>query len=33
MRYVSATLGLSYLTSGRLYPVRRRAEILLGGID
>ena len=33
MRYVSAALGLSYLPSGRLYPVGRRAEILLGGID
>jgi len=33
MRYVSAAVGLSYVPSGVLYPIRRRAEILLGEID
>jgi hypothetical protein len=30
---VSAALGLSYIASGVVYPVRRRAEIRLGAID
>ena len=31
--YITAALGLSYLPSSVLYPVRRRADILLGEID
>jgi hypothetical protein len=31
--YIAAALGLSYVPSGVLYPVRRRADILLGEID
>jgi transcription antitermination factor NusA-like protein len=33
LRYIAAALGLSYVPSGVLYPVRRRADILLGDID
>jgi len=33
MRYVSAAVGLSYVPSGVLYPILRRAEILLGEIE
>jgi hypothetical protein len=33
LRYIAASLGLSYLPSAQLYPVRRRADILLGEID
>jgi transcription antitermination factor NusA-like protein len=33
LRYVAASLGLSYLPSAHLYTVRRRADVLLGEID
>jgi transcription antitermination factor NusA-like protein len=33
LRYIADALGLSYLPSAVLYPVRRRADILLGEID
>jgi transcription antitermination factor NusA-like protein len=33
LRYIAASLGLSYLPSVVLYPVRHRADILLGEID
>ncbi len=33
LRYIAASLGLSYLPSAVMYPVRRRADILLGEID
>jgi transcription antitermination factor NusA-like protein len=32
-RYIAAALGLSYIPTMMLYPVRRRAEVLLGEID
>jgi transcription antitermination factor NusA-like protein len=33
LQYIAASLGLSYLPSAVLYPVRHRADILLGEID
>jgi transcription antitermination factor NusA-like protein len=33
LRYIAASLGLSYLPSAQLYAVRHRADILLGEID
>jgi transcription antitermination factor NusA-like protein len=33
LRYIAASLGLSYLPSALLYPIRHRADILLGEID
>jgi hypothetical protein len=33
LRYIGAALGLSYVPSAVLYPVRHRADILLGEID
>jgi transcription antitermination factor NusA-like protein len=33
LRYIAAALGLSYVPSAVLYPVRHRADILLGEID
>jgi transcription antitermination factor NusA-like protein len=33
LQYIAASLGLSYLPSVVLYPVRHRADILLGEID
>ena len=33
LRYIADALGLTYLPSAVLYPVRRRADVLLGEID
>jgi N utilization substance protein A len=33
LRYIADALGLGYVTSAVLYPVRRRADVLLGEID
>jgi transcription antitermination factor NusA-like protein len=33
LQYIAASLGLSYLPSAVLYPIRHRADILLGDID
>jgi transcription antitermination factor NusA-like protein len=33
LRYIAAALGLNYVPSAVLYPVRHRADILLGEID
>ncbi len=33
LRYIANALGLSYVPSAVIYPVRRRADILLGDID